>query len=66
MKKNCSTDGFNPTQPDHRGLGWVELYMMSWVRLNLFKRFGSKNLLNPTHTPLHDSSILKAWFELNI
>ena len=49
-KKICSTHGFNPTQPDPCGLGWVEFFFDPpwWV--------GSKNHLNSTQpdpcTPL--------------
>ena len=33
-KKNCPTHGFNPTQPDPHGLGWVGLNLcdgLGWV-----------------------------------
>ena len=32
--KNYSTHGFNLTQPDPFGLGWI--YVMDWVGLNFF------------------------------
>ena len=38
-KKNCPTYGFNPTQPNPCGLGWVGLDLcdgLDWVGLNFF------------------------------
>ena len=46
-KKNCPTHGFNLTQPDPCGLGWVEFFLIHHGGL------GQKiTLTRPMHTPI--------------
>ena len=53
-KKNCPTHGFNPTQPNPCGLGWVGLDLydgLGWIEFffDLPWWVGLKNPLNLTH-----------------
>ena len=54
-KKNYPTNGFNPTQPNPYGLGWIGFDLcdgLDWIKKKIDPAWwvGSKNPLNPTHT----------------
>ena len=63
-KNNCSTHGFNSTQPNPYGLSWVGLDLcngLGWVKFFLTHHggLGQKiSLTRPMHTPMGTKYIL--------
>ena len=58
-KKNCPTHGFNPTQPNPCGLGWVGLDLcdgLGWVEFFLTHHGGLGQKI-PSTWPMHTPTI---------